>query len=216
MDPESLAILPFSSVAGVCVVCIHVVSYVKTLLNFGRIDGSRSLNRSRVLNFEKFPDPDPDWKILEQERCLKMWLRPPLLGRAFKAAMHNPLAACGLVKGFVRPSRLFIMCTYNKMKTCLCFENLCWIRHFQCRSLARVYHLQSTGRLPRVLWNLGVKLISSFIIFTLVFLCTKVISNRPCCISTKLAYDIKVWEWMNTWQIPWKKSLICKHMKIWE
>ena len=47
-------------------------------------DCSRSLNRSRILIFEKLPDPDPDpeSKILEQERSrsLKKWLRPPLVG----------------------------------------------------------------------------------------------------------------------------------------
>jgi len=33
---------------------------VKTLLNFGWIDGNRSLNRSRILKFENFPALDPD------------------------------------------------------------------------------------------------------------------------------------------------------------
>ena len=63
---------PFSILvaAGVCV----VISEVKTWANFGWIDGSRSLNRSRILKFEKFPDPD--LKILEMERSrgLKKWL----------------------------------------------------------------------------------------------------------------------------------------------
>jgi len=50
---------------------------------FGWIgDGSRSLNRSRILTFEKVQDPDsdPDQNILEQDRSrsLKKWLRPPL------------------------------------------------------------------------------------------------------------------------------------------
>jgi len=51
---------------------------MKTCINYGWIDGcSRSLNRSRILKFEESPDPDS--KILEQERSrsLKMWLRPP-------------------------------------------------------------------------------------------------------------------------------------------
>ena len=43
----------------------------------------RSLNRSWILKFEKFPepDPDPDSSILEEERSLslKKWLRPPLV-----------------------------------------------------------------------------------------------------------------------------------------
>jgi len=56
---------------------------VKTWVNYGWIDDcSRSLNSSRILKFEKEPDsdPDPDWKILEQERSrsLKKWLRPNL------------------------------------------------------------------------------------------------------------------------------------------
>ena len=39
------------------------------LVNFGWIDdGSRSPNRSRILKFEKLPDPDKDRKFLEQER----------------------------------------------------------------------------------------------------------------------------------------------------
>ena len=62
--PESLLI---SGVAGVCV----AISEVKTWVTNGWIDYcSRSLNRSRILKFEKLPDPDldPDSKILEQER----------------------------------------------------------------------------------------------------------------------------------------------------
>jgi len=35
------------------------------------LDRSRSLNRDRILKFEKFPDQEPDSKILEQERSLK-------------------------------------------------------------------------------------------------------------------------------------------------
>ena len=39
-----------------------------------------SLDRSRILKLEKFPEPDLDSKILEQEqsRSLKKCLRPPL------------------------------------------------------------------------------------------------------------------------------------------
>jgi len=60
--------LSFSAAAGVCADL--------TLLNFGCIDGSRSLS-----NFKN--DPDPDSQILEQERSrnLKMWRRPPLIYR---------------------------------------------------------------------------------------------------------------------------------------
>jgi len=37
------------------------------MLTFGWIDGSRSLNRSRILKFENFsnPNPDPDSKKFE-------------------------------------------------------------------------------------------------------------------------------------------------------
>ena len=50
----------FSISAGVCA----VISLVKTWVNYGWIDDcSRSLNRSRILKFEK--QPDPDSKILE-------------------------------------------------------------------------------------------------------------------------------------------------------
>jgi len=48
-----------------------------------RDDYSRSLNKSRILKFEKLTDPDPDRDsyILKQERSwsLKKWLWPPLL-----------------------------------------------------------------------------------------------------------------------------------------
>ena len=67
-----------SAVVGVCV----FISLVKTWVNFGWMDdGSRSLNRSRILKFGKLPDPDPVSKILEQEqiRSLKKWLRPHLV-----------------------------------------------------------------------------------------------------------------------------------------
>jgi len=50
-----------SAVSGVCV----VISQVKTRVNYGWIDYcSRSLNRSRILKFEKLPESDPDSKIL--------------------------------------------------------------------------------------------------------------------------------------------------------
>jgi len=50
----------------------------KIWVNFVWIDDSRILNRSGILKFENFSYPDPDSKILEQERswCLKMLLRP--------------------------------------------------------------------------------------------------------------------------------------------
>jgi len=53
------------------------------LLNVGCIDDYRSLNKARILKFEKIanPDPDPDSKLWEQERSLslKMWLQQPLV-----------------------------------------------------------------------------------------------------------------------------------------
>ena len=72
-DPESLFNFGSRSRLG------HFL--VKTWVNYGwNDDCSRSLNRSRIVKFEKLPDPDPDSKILEQERTrsLKKWLRPPL------------------------------------------------------------------------------------------------------------------------------------------
>jgi len=66
----------FSAVARVCVVFMNVIAYVETSLNFGSFDSCQSLNRSRILKFEKIsnPNPGPDSKILEQERSrsLKM------------------------------------------------------------------------------------------------------------------------------------------------
>ena len=55
---------------------------VPPLVNYCWIEEcSPSLNRSRILKFEKLPDqdPEPDSKLLEQERSrsLKKWLRPP-------------------------------------------------------------------------------------------------------------------------------------------
>jgi len=50
------------AVAGV----YAVNSYVKICVNYGWIDDcSRSFNRSRILKFEKLPDPDS--KILEKD-----------------------------------------------------------------------------------------------------------------------------------------------------
>jgi len=44
------------------------------MANFGCIDGSRSLNRSCILKIEKIldPFPDPDSKLLKQERSQKI------------------------------------------------------------------------------------------------------------------------------------------------
>jgi len=67
------------AVAGVFV----VISQVKRWVNFDWIDdGKRSLNRARILKFEKYPVPDADWNILEQERCrsLKKWLPAEVAG----------------------------------------------------------------------------------------------------------------------------------------
>jgi len=58
-DPESL--FNFGSSRRVCG---HFLS--KNMVSFGWIDGTWSLNRSRILKFEKFLDPEP--KILGQER----------------------------------------------------------------------------------------------------------------------------------------------------
>ena len=69
----------FPAVAEVRVVFINVIAQVKTLLNFGCMDGCRSVNRSRILKFEKLPDPDSKTWEKERSRGLKMWLRPPLL-----------------------------------------------------------------------------------------------------------------------------------------
>jgi len=52
--------------------------FLNKKIDFGWIHSSQSLNRSRILKFKKFLDPDS--KTLEQERSrsLKKWLRPPL------------------------------------------------------------------------------------------------------------------------------------------
>jgi len=88
-DPEPESLFNFGSnrslcghfsevcvvISEVCVVisevCV-VISEVKPLAIFGCIDCSRSLNRSPIIKFEKFLDPDSS--ILEQERSrsLKM------------------------------------------------------------------------------------------------------------------------------------------------
>jgi len=44
----------------------------KNMVNFGWIGGSRSLNGSRILKFEKFPDPDQNSNILEQEQTRRL------------------------------------------------------------------------------------------------------------------------------------------------
>jgi len=78
-DPDSFFIVDTSgSHCG-----LYTCYCLKTLLNFGCIDGSQSLNRSWIPKLENFsaPDLDPDWKSLEPERSpsLKLWLRPPLM-----------------------------------------------------------------------------------------------------------------------------------------
>jgi len=47
----------FSAVAGACMVFINVIAQLQTLLNFGCIDGFRSL--SRIFKFENISGPDP-------------------------------------------------------------------------------------------------------------------------------------------------------------
>jgi len=59
--------------------------------------------------------------------------------------------------------------------------------------LVTVYHVPRIGRFPYLQSRLGATLISSFLIFTHVFLCTKLISNYPCSSirsSTKFASGI--------------------------
>jgi len=87
-----------SAVAGVCV----VISQVKTWVNFGWNDGSRSLNRSRILKFVIFPYPDPNSKILEQERSrsLKKWLRPPLLDTTLGYFLRSTGRLAGTKRNF--------------------------------------------------------------------------------------------------------------------
>jgi len=62
-------------------------------MNFGSIDGRGSLNRNRIIKFEKFSDPD--WKIVEQERSrsLKMWLRLSLV--LFYSAVQDIVHCAG-------------------------------------------------------------------------------------------------------------------------
>jgi len=64
MDPEPLVIL-----RGFFYACQFLS---KTLLNFSYIDGIQSLNRSRMLKFEHFSDPDLIILESERYRCLKM------------------------------------------------------------------------------------------------------------------------------------------------
>jgi len=62
-----------NTVAGVCVIFINAIAQSTTLLNFGCIDGSYSLKRSRIHKFEKNADTDPDSNLaLERRRHLKM------------------------------------------------------------------------------------------------------------------------------------------------
>jgi len=64
-------------------------------------------------------------------------------------------------------------------------------------SLVPAYHVPRIGTFPRVQSPLGAKLISSFLIFTHVFLGTKMISNYPCSSissSTKFVKGIILWE----------------------
>ena len=49
-----------SSAARVCVVFINVIAELLALLNFGSTDSLRSLNRGRILKFEKVSEPYPD------------------------------------------------------------------------------------------------------------------------------------------------------------
>jgi len=49
----------------------------KTMVIFGCLDCSQSLNWSRILKFQKFLGPDPVSKILDWS--LKKWLWPPLV-----------------------------------------------------------------------------------------------------------------------------------------
>jgi len=62
-DPDRASLFNLA-VAGVWA----VICEVKPLVIFCCLNCSRSLNRSHILKFEKFPDPDPNSKVLEQER----------------------------------------------------------------------------------------------------------------------------------------------------
>jgi len=56
-DPDSL--FSFDSSRNVCRRYENVIAYhIQTVLNFGCIDGFRSLNRTRILKFEKISNPD--------------------------------------------------------------------------------------------------------------------------------------------------------------
>ena len=63
-------------------VFMKAAAQVETLLNFSCIGGSQSLNRSRLLKFEKILEPDHDWRILKRggrSRGVKM-LNPATSG----------------------------------------------------------------------------------------------------------------------------------------
>jgi len=82
------------SILGVAGVCV-VISLVKAWLNYGWMDDcSRSLNRSRILKFEKLPDPHTDSKIFEPERSrsLKKWLRPAAMDPECRSRLRKDSA----------------------------------------------------------------------------------------------------------------------------
>jgi len=54
VDNRTRSHFSISAAAGV----YAVISQVKTWVNYGWIDGSRSLNRGRIFKLKKFPDPD--------------------------------------------------------------------------------------------------------------------------------------------------------------
>ena len=110
---------------------MHCISKVKPLVIFGCLDCNWSLNRSRILTCQKFPDPDS--KILEQERgrSLKKLLRPPLVGMQWHAIrtkqdvsycrwalskgasglLHNKVILFALHLSDFALSELFLSCT---------------------------------------------------------------------------------------------------------
>jgi len=64
-------------------------------------------------------------------------------------------------------------------------------------SLVPVYHVPRLGRFPHLQSRLDAKLISSFLVFSHVLLCTKLISNYPCSFissTIKFANGITLWE----------------------
>ena len=94
----------------------------------------------------------------------------------------------------MRPSKLFIIVYTIQRQPDLIF--IISISTFSMLwSLVPVYHVLRTGRFPGVQSHLSAKLISSFLVFTHVFVCTKLISNYPCfCISIRFSCGITVWE----------------------